>query len=63
MTYVRADSARECRMLGGVGAALDNSDGACSVPDEARESGMPDLIAARVAKLSPGQLDCLLLVD
>jgi DNA-binding CsgD family transcriptional regulator len=50
-------------MLGGVGVALDDSDGAQDAPHDARDSSAADLMAARVAKLSPGQLDCLLLVD
>jgi DNA-binding CsgD family transcriptional regulator len=50
-------------MFRGVGVALDDSDGAHDAPREALQSGSEDLMAARVAKLSPGQLDCLLLVD
>src|ERR1041384_2022421 len=57
------DSARENRMFRGVGVALDDSDGAHDAPREAGDRGPEDLMAARVAKLSPGQLDCLLLVD
>jgi DNA-binding CsgD family transcriptional regulator len=49
--------------LGGVGVALDNSDEAHDASREANRSGAPDLIAARVARLTPAQLDCLLLVD
>jgi DNA-binding CsgD family transcriptional regulator len=50
-------------MFRGVGVALDDSDGAHDAPREAGDLGPEDLMAARVAKLSPGQLDCLLLVD
>ena len=50
-------------MLGGVGIALDNSDGAQDAPLDAHGSGASELMAARVAKLTAGQLDCLLLVD
>jgi DNA-binding CsgD family transcriptional regulator len=50
-------------MFRGVGVALDDSNGAHDAPREAGDSGPEDLMAARVAKLSPGQLDCLLLVD
>jgi len=46
-----------------VGVALANSNGADDVPRGPGESGAPDLMAARVARLSAGQLDCLLLVD
>jgi DNA-binding CsgD family transcriptional regulator len=50
-------------MYGGVGIALDDSDGARGAPRDARDSGAQDVMAARVAKLTRGQLDCLLLVD
>jgi DNA-binding CsgD family transcriptional regulator len=50
-------------MYGGVGIALEDSDGAHGAPREPDHSATPDLMAARVAKLSPGQLDCLRLVD
>jgi DNA-binding CsgD family transcriptional regulator len=50
-------------MLGGVGVSLDNSDGASRAPRDHVERAGTDLMAARVAKLTPGQLDCLLLVD
>jgi len=50
-------------MLGGVGVALENSDGAHEAPREPGNSGAVDLMEARVAKLSPGQLDCLRLVN
>jgi len=46
-------------MLGGVGIALNSSDDAHRAPREA----IDDAMAERVARLSPGQLDCLLLVD
>ena len=50
-------------MFRGADVALDESDGAHAAP---RDAGGPDarsLMAARVARLSPGQLDCLRLVD
>jgi len=50
-------------MFGGVGIALDDSNGAHEAPREAGDPGSRDLMAERVARLSPGQLDCLLLVD
>ena len=50
-------------MFRGVGIALEDSDGARDAPRKNRESEAPDLMAARVARLTPGQLDCLLLVD
>ena len=50
-------------MWGGVGIALDNNDGAHDAPRDPRDLNAPELIAARVARLSQGQLDCLLLVD
>lgn len=50
-------------MFRGVGVALDDSDGAHHAHPEASQSGAQDLMAARVARLSPGQLDCLRLVD
>jgi DNA-binding CsgD family transcriptional regulator len=50
-------------MLRGVGVVLDDSDGAHDAPREAVNSEPRDLMAERVARLSPGQLDCLLLVD
>jgi len=50
-------------MLGGVGVALEDSDGAHEAPREPGNSGAVDLMEARVAKLSPGQLDCLRLVN
>jgi DNA-binding CsgD family transcriptional regulator len=50
-------------MFRGVGVALEDSDGAHEAPRNTRDSGAPDLMAARVARLTPGQLDCLLLVD
>jgi DNA-binding CsgD family transcriptional regulator len=49
-------------MLGGVGVSLANSDGASKAPADSRDPAAPDLMAARVARLTPGQLDCLLLV-
>jgi DNA-binding CsgD family transcriptional regulator len=50
-------------MLRGVGIALVDSDGASDAPPEAQDSGEAVLMAARVARLTPGQLDCLRLVD
>src|SRR3954452_21742650 len=50
-------------MFRGVGVALEDSDGAHEAPRNTRDSGTPDLMAGRVARLTPGQLDCLLLVD
>jgi DNA-binding CsgD family transcriptional regulator len=50
-------------MFRGVGIALDDSDGAHDAPREGRDSVQHDLMAERVARLSAGQLDCLLLVD
>jgi len=50
-------------MFRGVGIALDDSDGAHDAPRETPREGAPDLMAERVARLTQGQLDCLLLVD
>jgi DNA-binding CsgD family transcriptional regulator len=50
-------------MLRGVGVALDDLDGAHGAPREPVHTGTQDLMAARVAKLTAGQLDCLRLVD
>ena len=50
-------------MLSGVGIALDDSNGAHHAPREGLKSGSADLMAERVARLSPGQMDCLRLVD
>jgi DNA-binding CsgD family transcriptional regulator len=50
-------------MYVGVGIALDDSNGAHDASPETDASGTLDLMAARVAKLTPGQLDCLRLVD
>jgi DNA-binding CsgD family transcriptional regulator len=50
-------------MLSGVGIALDDSNGARRAPREGLNSGSTDLMAERVAKLTPGQIDCLRLVD
>ena len=50
-------------MFRGVGIALDDSDGAQDAPREHNDSGAPDIMAERVARLGPGQLDCLRLVD
>src|SRR3982751_818712 len=50
-------------MLRGVGVALDHSDEAQDAPREASGLGTTDEMAARVARLTRGQLDCLRLVD
>jgi DNA-binding CsgD family transcriptional regulator len=49
--------------LHGVGIALDELKGARYVPHEVEHSRDPEVMAERVARLSQGQLDCLLLVD
>jgi DNA-binding CsgD family transcriptional regulator len=48
-------------MLGGVGIALNEFDGAHDAPRELPHASAP--ITQRVARLSQGQLDCLRLVD
>jgi DNA-binding CsgD family transcriptional regulator len=50
-------------MFSGVGIALDDSNGAHEAPRGADDRESRDLMAERVARLSSGQLDCLLLVD
>jgi DNA-binding CsgD family transcriptional regulator len=50
-------------MLRGVGIALEDSDEAQHAPREGHRSEAPDIAAARIARLSSGQLDCLRLVD
>jgi DNA-binding CsgD family transcriptional regulator len=50
-------------MLSGVGVSLDDSNGAHNAPREPFEADAADVMAQRVAKLTPGQLDCLLRVD
>src|SRR5206468_669798 len=50
-------------MFGGVSVAFDESDRALQAPREAPTLANADLMAARVAKLTAGQLDCLRLVD
>ena len=50
-------------MLSGVGIALDEWKGAHRVPRQVDDSRDRELTAERVARLSQGQLDCLLLVD
>ncbi len=50
-------------MLRGVGVALDDLDGAHGAPREAYASSAPDLMAARIARLTAGQVDGLRLVD
>jgi DNA-binding CsgD family transcriptional regulator len=50
-------------MFGGVSVASDDSDGAYGAPHKGHALAEMELMAARVAKLSQGQLDCLRLVD
>jgi DNA-binding CsgD family transcriptional regulator len=50
-------------MLSGVGIVLDDSDRAQDAPGDGRDPGESDVTAARVARLTAGQLDCLRLVD
>jgi DNA-binding CsgD family transcriptional regulator len=50
-------------MLRGVGVALSSLDDAHDVPRKAWNMDDGDEIAERIARLSAGQLDCLLLVD
>jgi DNA-binding CsgD family transcriptional regulator len=50
-------------MLSGVGTNLDDLEGAHHVPQDGNGTRDQDVMAERVARLSPGQLDCLLLVD
>ena len=50
-------------MYRGVGVALEDSDGAHDAPRDPSNEGQRDIMAERLARLSPGQLDCLLLVD
>src|SRR6476469_3017118 len=50
-------------MFRGVGIALDDSDEAQGAPREGHGPELSAAMAARVARLSPGQLDCLRLVD
>jgi DNA-binding CsgD family transcriptional regulator len=50
-------------MFRGVGVAVDDSGGTHDAPRETRDPVAPDLTAARIARLTPGQLDCLRLVD
>ena len=47
----------------GVGVALEELDGARDAPRDTANYTASSDVAARVAKLSPGQLDCLRLVD
>jgi len=49
--------------LRGVGISLNQADGVPGAPRETNGGSGQDEIAARVAKLSAGQLDCLRLVD
>src|SRR5436305_7108060 len=50
-------------MLREVGITLEESDGAPEAGPGMRGSATDDIMAERVARLSPGQLDCLRLVD
>src|SRR5438309_3923255 len=50
-------------MLRGVGVALDHSDEARDAPRETSSSVPVNPMAERVARLTPGQVDCLRLVD
>ena len=50
-------------MFRGVGVALDDSGGAHDAPRDDHGSNGQDLMSARVARLTPAQLDCLILVD
>ena len=50
-------------MLRGVGVALADANGAPSARHGPRDESEATLMAARVATLTPGQLDCLRLVD
>jgi DNA-binding CsgD family transcriptional regulator len=50
-------------MFGGVGVGLDDSNGAPDAHRGASAERTPDAMSLRVARLTPGQLDCLLLVD
>jgi DNA-binding CsgD family transcriptional regulator len=50
-------------MLCGVGLALKETAGVPEAADGSERPTQPDLMAMRVARLTPGQLDCLRLVD
>jgi len=50
-------------MLSGMGVVLQDSEDVPETPQQRAADGSADLMAKRVARLSPGQLDCLLLVD
>jgi len=50
-------------MSRGVGVALDHSDEARGAPRESSGARVPDEMEQRIARLTPGQLDCLRLVD
>jgi DNA-binding CsgD family transcriptional regulator len=50
-------------MLRGVGIALEDSDGSPKGDRRASDHSSTDSLAQRVARLTPGQLDCLRLVD
>ncbi len=49
--------------MSGVGIALDDLKGARAVPHVGNDSRAAEMMAERIARLSQGQLDCLLLVD
>ena len=49
--------------MSGVGIALDDLKGARAVPHVENDSRATEMMAERIARLSQGQLDCLLLVD
>ena len=49
-------------MLSGLGAALEDSEGVPQPPEGAGDAAA-NAMTARVARLTPGQLDCLRLVD
>ncbi len=50
-------------MLRDVGIVLDDSDGAGDSAHAVGQSDVPAAMTARIARLTPGQLDCLRLVD
>src|SRR5438874_379038 len=54
---------RRAAMFRGVGIVLNSPDGAHRAPREAANMDDSDAISERIARLSAGQLDCLLLVD
>src|SRR5881398_3467887 len=54
---------RRAAMLRGVGIVLNSPDEARRAPRDALNMDDDDAMSERVARLSSGQLDCLLLVD